>query len=503
MDNQILFGEWLPDQPEYNNPGVPYVSNVLPSVNGFKPMREITPITDAINARARGGIAAKDKSGVVYGYVGNETKLYSIGATAHTDVTNTGGAYALSSGENWEFARWGEKILAVCIDEPPQSITLAGANFADIAGSPPKARHIGVIGDFVVLGNIDDGTAKPGTVIWSGINDETDWTSSSVTQSDSQELRSNARNGGGEIMKISGGSEFGVIFQEYTIQRMVYEGLPRVFRFDEVLPQVGTPCKNSVVQEGNLIHFYGQDGFYQLSNGTELRKIGDQRVDKFFQADCDFNNPDRVIGAEDPRSSNVIWIYPSTSNGMPDKYIVYNWTSDKWASGTISVEWVYSSISSGYTLEGLDNINSSIDALGISLDSPDLKGGQLQFAVYDSNNKFGIFSGAIKNGEVETTYFKLNPSGNTVVTGVRPLVTGADPSVTVTSKQNLNSPDENASAVRSGSQNATTGILPFRSNGQYHKFKVTTQDFTNPDATDVDYNDLLGIFVEFNPTGGR
>lgn len=487
----IRFGEWTPDLNPINSPGVSEAKNVLPSADGYMPFRSVAQITDAINARARGAISAKDKSGVVYGYVGNETKLYSFGATSHTDVTNTGGAYALSSDSCWNFVKWGEKIIGVAIDENPQIITFGDANFADLSGSPPKAAFIAVISDFVVLANINDGTAKPLDVRWSAINDETDWTASQETQSDSQELRSNEKNGGGHIMGIVGGTEYGIVFQEYTIQRMDYVGAPLIFDINEIFPGIGTPCKNSITQEGKLIHFFGQDGFYQISDGTSIKKIGDQKVDKWFLSDLDADYPERVIAASDPKSSNVVWIYPGESStaGTPNKYIAYNWYLDRWTHGDIDLEWIFSSVSAGYTLEELDNISSSIDTLGISLDDNSLKGGTLRFSVYDTDNKLGSLTNTPLNGTIDTE--ELNIYGELdFVKKARPLVDGTA-TIQIGNRMLLT---DDVSYTDALSTDSTTGWTYPRIKTRYERFRVNTSG---------EYNKAIGVDGLITKAGSR
>lgn len=55
-------------------------------------------------------------------------------------------------------------------------MSLAGNTFADLAGSPPKARRITVVGDFIVMGNLDEGgTQYPNRVRWSGFNNSEAW----------------------------------------------------------------------------------------------------------------------------------------------------------------------------------------------------------------------------------------------------------------------------------------------------------------------------------------
>lgn len=441
----------------------------------------------------RGGIAAKDKSNSTYNYVGNETKLYSVSATTHNDVTNTGGAYALTSGENWEFAKWGEQIIATCIDEPPQIITMGGANFADLGGTPPKARHIAVINNFVVLANIDDGTAKPQDVRWSAINDATSWAASADTQSDSQQLLASGDNGGGWIMGITGG-EYGSVFQEYSIWRMTYVGTPLVFQFDEVLPGIGTPCKNSITQEGRFVHFLSQDGFCQLIDGSHVEYIGRNKVDDTFLIDFDETHPQNVIGASDPTSALVVWIYPGAGNvgGTPNKYIAYNWFIKKWAHGDLDLHWIYNSISAGFTLEELDNVSSSIDTLTPSLDDRVWKGGTLNFNVYDTEHKKGVFGGTALSAVLETPELQLNESGDSYISSVRPLVDGATSQTVQVGSRHLQ--DDSVTWTNAETPNSETGKIHPRANADYHRFRVnTTGDFTH----------AIGVEIGSRGTGRR
>lgn len=484
----IPFAEWLPDLPALDNPGATEAKNVLPGAKSYLPLPDISPITDAMDAFMRGGIAVRDKDDVVYNYAGNETKLYSISADTHSDKTNVGGAYALSDEENWEFQKWGEKLIAVAIDEPPQIITLAGSNFADLAGSPPKARHIAVINNFVVLANLNEGgTLKPQKVRWSAIDDETDWTASATTQSDSQELKSDAGSGGGFIMGITGG-EWGNIFQEYSIWRMTYVGSGQgIFQIEEVLPGVGTPAKNSITQEGRYTHFLSQEGFVQLIDGFQIKYIGKEKIDATFFADVNDRYMHRIVGGSDPTSAIVSWIYPSTSSsdGTPDKIICYNWFTERWTHGAINLEWIYQALGQGFTLEGLDAVSSSIDALTPTLDSRAWVGGALQLAIYDTSHKKGVLGGTALSAIIETAEAMINPGKRTQVTGVRPLVDGA---TTLTVQIGTRELQDDAVAYGSAlTPHSSTGIAPARSDSRYHRFRVNTVGgFTHAQGIDVE-----------------
>ena len=490
----IPFAEWLPDLPDLENPGATEALNVLPGSRSYIPLLGISPITDAMNAFMRGGIAVRDKDDVVFNYAGNETKLYTISASAHTDATNVGAPYALSDQENWEFHKWGEKVIAVAIDENPQIISLGGTKFADLAGSPPKARHIAVINNFVVLANlIEGGVAKPQKVRWSAIDDETDWTASATTQSDSQELLSDSESGGGWIMGITGG-EWGNVIMEYSTWRITYAGSPAIFQIEEVLPGVGTPAKNSITQEGRYTHFLSQEGFVQLIDGFQVKYIGKEKVDTTFFKDLNDRYTHRIVSSSDPTSAIVCWIYPSTSstNGTPDKIICYNWFTERWTHGEIDLEWIYRSLGQGYTLEGLDAVNTNLDTLTPSLDSRAWVGGELQMAIYDTSHKKGVLGGTALNGVIETAEVNVNPGRRALITGVRPLVDGVTSSTVQIGTRELQN-----DAVSFGSAltpHPSTGVAPARSDSRYHRFRVNTTG---------GFNHALGIDVEMDKSGYR
>jgi len=490
----VKYGEWLPDLPDFNSTGATVADNVLPGRESYTSLGAVAPITDAMSARMRGGIAARNKSGTVYNYAGNETKLYSVSANVHGDVTNTGGAYALGNEENWEFIKWGETIIGTCINENPQVITFAGANFADLSGSPPKARHITSINNFVVLANIDDGTLRPQRVVWSAINDSTDWTPSSTTQSDFQDLISDSHSGGGRITAITGG-EYGNVFQETTLWKMTYQGTPLIFSFDEVLPGVGCLSGSSVTQEGRLTHFLSQEGFAQLRDGAQVEYIGKDKIDKYFFTRFNARYPERVVGASDPTNSIVSWIYPGidSTDGTPTESLHYNWYSKKWTHATFDSDWIYSALGQGYTLEQLDAVSSSLDTLNPSLDNRAWLGGVLQLAVYGTDNKKGTFGGTALSGVIETPEVQLSETGGrSMITSLRPLVDGAATTTLQVGSRNLQS--GSVTWTTAEAPNTETGLVQPRADGRFQRVRTTTTG---------SFSHATGIDITSKPSGVR
>ena len=467
----IPFGQWTPDLPDYNSNGLVQANNVLPDAVGYSKLPSLSEVTTTpMNAACRGAIAVKDSDLVIYNYAGVATKLYVQADETMTDVTALAGAYTTGALEFWEFTKWGNKVIATNFTDAPQIITLGGANFAALSGSPPKARHIAVIRGFVVLGNLDEGgTVTTNKIRWSGIEDETSWTASATTQADSQELYSSAPFGGGWVQRIVGG-EYGVVFQEYTCWRMSYVGSPAVFQIDEIRPGVGTPSPNSIVRIGEFIFFLGQDGFYVMTHGSDILPIGYNKIDSTFLADVNKDRLDQVIGAADPTRKIIMWIYPSGAATTPDKAVIYNWVEQKWSEADFDGEWIYPALGAGYTLETLDNINTNMDLLGIALDSRELVGGALLFAGFSSDHNKAVFSGTALNATIETGDNQLINGKRSHVSGVRPLVEG-DGSVFTVQVGTKNKVNDNVTYGLASSPQDETNICPFRSDARYHRAK--------------------------------
>lgn len=442
----IHFGEWLPDIAAYGNQGSTEAKNVVPTIDGFKEMKGLNAYTTALNLFCRGAFAAQAADKTSYNYAGSGSKLYQLSDNTWTDQSKASGTYAVSAAENWEFIKWGEKIIAVGginagTPVPPQIITLGAVGsteFADLGGSPPQARHIAVVRDFVVLGNLyESATDYPGRIRWSGVNDETEWTTSPAAQSDFQDLQGN----GGWVQAIRGG-QFGLIWQERAIVRQDYIGPPLVFSFNTILPGIGTQAPNSVIQYGGINFFLSQSGFKAIKGGEQILDIGENKLDRWFLSRFDEANKHRMVGAIDRRNRRLMWIFTGTGNtsGLPNEGVMFDLASGKWSRFEAEIEWVYNSFGVDTTLDGLDSVSTSIDALPVSLDSPEWVGGAINISGFDSTHKSGLFEGAALEATMDTKEERLSEQNRTMITRVRPEVENVGTTTTVAAgtRDNLN-----------------------------------------------------------------
>src|SRR5271154_4266443 len=328
----LSFGEFRPDVSDYNGQTTKNIINVVPRGDGYGPIGNLTTVTSALPATCRGNFVARNTDGSVSIFAGTVNKLYQLNNTngTWTDVSLGGSTYSnLSNTANWQFAQFNNYVFATQQNAVLQifDVTMSTA-FANQLGSPPQAAYITVVNSFLVL----TGIATPNVyrIQWSGLNDVSSAASftAGTNSSDFQDLAD-----GGICRGVSGG-EYGCIFQDQCIRRMLYApGTPYVFQIERIATDDGLLAPYSLIRSGNNVFWLSPQGFKVLPPGGVPTPIGKERVDRTFFADVDITNPQLLIGSNDPTQTRVYWAYKSLGNGMStcDKMMVYDWSLDKWS----------------------------------------------------------------------------------------------------------------------------------------------------------------------------
>lgn len=476
----IPFGEWLPDASALNNPGALSVINAFPGLNSYKPVPSLTVQTDALTNRPLAAIAARDKDGNLFQYAGDSGKLYSLSSGTWSDLSKVGG-YSTATEERWEFVRWKNKMLATNLADSPQQITFGAANFSDLT-TAFEARHLGVIGNFVVAANTVDASdgAVPNRVRWSAFNDETDWTASASTLSDFRDLQS-----GGAVQGIVSG-EFGVVILERSTWRMSFVGAPTVFQLDEVLPGLGALVRGSIISLAGTTYFLSEQGFIALTAGTRAEFIGAGKIDEFIRNDIDMAFLHRVSAVADARAGRLLWAYPGAGNtgGRPNRILVYDRALQRWALIEDDVELLWRGASTAVTLDAADEFADDIDAVGApSLDSSIYKGGAPQLAAFDEAFKSGFFAGPNMTATIDTREAELNSGRMTRLDAFRPVVDGG----IVTAQIATRNRQSDSVSFGSSLTQSPSGRFTTRGNARYHRARLTISG---------EWNDAIGIQIE-------
>ena len=465
---QIPFGEWLPDQPEYLNPGANTANNVYFARQSYKRFPSLVAYSsNNIGADSRGAGSFRDNSNNVFNFVAKNTDIYQLdGGT----FTSRKGSLTGGNTDYFTFTQFGQYVVASNgVDAPQYYLMGTSTNFANLSsiassGTVPVFKVSGVVRDFFITGNHTNNSNR---IQWSGINDLTTW-EAGTKQSDLQDLPGS----GGQIVHITSG-EIGYVFRQNQIIRMDYVGGATVFRLSVISPNRGAVLGRTVCQDNRRVFFYADDGFFEI-NGDQVISIGAEKVNRFFDTDLNKAFSDRICAAVDPFNQLALWLYPSASNtanttGICDKVIIYNYATQKWSTADASASTIFSQFVGAYTVELMDIISENLDAINIALDTDFWNGGQLYLGAIDSDFKAAIFSGTENEGTIETRELELFPGHRSSITNIRPIV-DATSTVTISSRERL----ADTATESSSSSMVASGDNPVRQSGRYFKIKVKT-----------------------------
>ncbi|MFI4920335.1 MAG: hypothetical protein ACHQAZ_01695 [Gammaproteobacteria bacterium] len=476
----LKFGEWLPDLPELDNPGSPNVSNALWVNGGYIPAPGFSALGAALNARCQGAYAATDSNGDTHIYAGTAAQLLEYTGTGFTN--RSGPTYTTQDGQYWKFAEFSSPgfpalLVATNLNDAVQGMQVGDAAFAALAGTPPRASAVGVVGQFVMLGNTEDALngAVPNRVQWCGIANPTNWSYGTLSAQQAQAGEQYLNAVYGPVTHIADGTQFGLIFQQRGITRAYYTGDDAIFAFDTYERQRGAYYPNSPVQLGNLVYFVAEDGFC-MTDGAQVTQIGHGKVDNTFLSNVSQAYSDRVCGAYDPVNKLIYWSYCSAGNstGMPDRVIAYNYADQRFMPVAQDLSRIFASKSPGYTMDTLDNVNVDLDLITPSLDDTFWQGGNLQIQAFDGGNHYGQLGGSVLDAVLDTTEACPNAGGMSYLDGARPVVTNPSGGAAVPTVRFLTRTLENSGYTTSiaANQNPSTGICNVRAVGRYVRARV-------------------------------
>jgi len=479
----IPYAEWKPDLSAFNSDSSEEALNVIPALSGYRPFPSLSETTSALGTACRGAVTVRSSAGTTYNFAGTATKLYRMdsGGLTWSDVSRSvGGAYGGTVDSWWHFAAFGDYVVATNGVDAPQVFQMGTSTlFAALGGSPPVSAFGCAVRDFFVLGR----TTAYNRVKWSALNNVADWTISATTLSDQQDLAD-----GGQVMGMVGG-EYGVIFQERAITRMSFEGPPTAFRFDKISNTLGCRVERSIATFENLIFFAADNGFHMVTAGSQITPIGLEKVDRWFETNFDASKTANCSAAIDPVAKLYLFAFPSINSpdGGADSILMYNWELGRWTHASVSTEVIYPVANvSSWTIDGLDNLSSTIDGLTYPFDSRFYAGsGRLLLGGFSTAHKQGVFSSSNLEAIIETGDVQLTDGRKSLLRGLRPMVEGTSvtPTLTIKYRNRLQDVSSTAAPVTTNSY----GFCSTRVSARYHRARVTipagsTWDF----ATGID-----------------
>jgi len=434
--------------------------------------------------------------GTIYYVINAAANTFNVSLTSGGAAVNTSGAgsgthsmtyvySSLPSTDNWWALQYGNNVVCGQANSVPQAFDVtASTAFADLAGSPPTARYGAVVAQFIVLSGLVN---NPNRAQWCDQNAITTWTAGTGFASSFD-----APDGG--IVRGVAGGEFGILFQESSLRRLIYSpGAKPAFQIERIAEEVGLRGADSIVRAGERVLFYSAQGFKAIGPTGGTVSIGKERVDRTFAGVLDTANLQLFIGAADPEGTRAFWAYKQPSDSSTSLFtqvISYDWQLDRWGPPFPFVgEFIAPLVKPAITLDALDTISTSIDALTFSLDAVG-SAIQASLAGVDSSHKVGFFSGSNLEATMQTPEQSLGDS-RVMVRGIRPLT---DASSVFGSIQYRDTLQATATTSSEATLNTRTGVCPLRRDTRYARARVRI-----PAATS--WNFCSGVEPDFGQTG--
>jgi hypothetical protein len=413
QETMVPFGEWLPDQGKNTvKPGYPFfwvngspvdlddAKNVIWTGGTYHPASQ--PL--AQGAAVATGVTIYDATTASYN-AANYIITYLAGSIRYSSDGGTSWpfGYIGNSGAEASFAQYGKCAYATDGVGPILVMDLSAGTpaFTALAASTaPIAKCIGIIRDFVVVGNIVSspiGNATgPHVIAWSGLAAPATWDSDNTQQARADQSGSQALYSQyGAVQYIAQGEEMGLVFQETGISRVQYVGGDVVFSFYTFERNRGLVTPRAAAQLGNTVFYLSADGFY-ATDGSSVQPIGYGKVNGWFLADC--SDITKVRAAVDTVNQLVVWSYPTAATTSGWRQLAYNYAEGKWTHADYAAPLLY---------QGMN-------------------GKAYEPQTFDASNKVNRFTGAVTDCELTTKDFRFDTSHHSLVVSLRVLCDNAN-----------------------------------------------------------------------------
>ena len=399
------FTKWEPDRIEPHR-GFTFIKNAVPAVDGYLGIRSFVGNTSALPEVPHSAGWARTLTGTPV--------LYAV---------TSAGIYKLQSNRSWlkvhtissmhaQLAQFGSNVLVFSQEFDALKVNI-GSNpnsFSALAGSPPRANRVAVVGDFVWVADVAN---DPSRVRWCGYNNAELWAPDPVTQADGQRLPSED----GAVTAVVPIGRGAMVFQENAIHSYVKVDTEAIYDRRRIGLELGTRASDSVVSFGGEVYFYSPDGFCSINPRSGLQYIGTNRVDEWFKSQT--STPQDIRGTVDPKNKVVAWSYRSPGAESYDRLLLYRFDVGRWGL----IEEVHQTSLRSITQSASVDSDTFNDFYGNTMDGPEQTpfdaqfwvGGAINFSIF-KNKKMGEFDGSAKSSEFESSWFNVYPFHETFLT---------------------------------------------------------------------------------------
>lgn len=459
-DIEIPFGEWLPDQADFENPGLVEAKNVIPTSKGYAPARGAGTSRASVSGTpnfAEYFVSASYGRPLVLVRNGSTLGIYdrdaSLGWTLLASQAVTGGGET-----NTSVTRFDDTLI-ISANSAAYQLNLASpaGGFSTLTLPTSGPSVVEVVNKFLLVADVSESR-----FYYSAFNDFDDFTADLRTQAGSTPLDTPEL---GPITEIIGGRT-PLLFQKNGITRLEYVRPPTVWADRLISSEFGCIAPNAAVTYGDITYFLSPQGFC-ATDGASVVRIGDGKVDRWLFEERDSLNTGRnlnsVFASVDFENQNVLWHINSG-----EVVVVYSIRTDSFSY-----------------IEDDSNIGLFFSLYQDNTEPPTLH-------LLNSTDITESEGGDALAAEMTPGHQALVKGTRTSVNGFEPVYTGSGATCAASSKQTING-DATVTAYVSQTD---TGLCPVRADG-----RALAPSVRFPAA--ASWDEFKGVIAKVDTSGAR
>lgn len=228
----------------------------------------------------------------------------------------------------WSLDNWGEYLVGATADDGKLYEWQLGSGVpaAQIANSPVNCSGLMVTEERFLFAFGAGG--NPRKIAFSDKEDNTVWTPLATNEAGDIEIQTN-----GTILRGLRTRGQALILTDQDAHTATYQGPPFVYGFERVGTSCGLIAPNAAVAVDMGVLWMGSRSFFAYSGGAVQELSGD--VSDYVFSDFNTDQRSKVSAVVNSRWNEVWWFYPSGASTECDRYVVYDYAQNVWATGNL------------------------------------------------------------------------------------------------------------------------------------------------------------------------
>jgi len=228
----------------------------------------------------------------------------------------------------WSLDNWGEYLVGATADDGKlyEWQLDSGTPAAQIANSPVNCSGLMVTEERFLFAFGAGG--NPRKIAFSDKEDNTVWTPLATNEAGDIEIQTN-----GTILRGLRTRGQALILTDQDAHTATYQGPPFVYGFERVGTSCGLIAPNAAVAVDMGVLWMGSRSFFAYSGGAVQELSGD--VSDYVFSDFNTDQRSKVSAVVNSRWNEVWWFYPSGASTECDRYVVYDYAQNVWATGNL------------------------------------------------------------------------------------------------------------------------------------------------------------------------